>query len=491
MIKKYKNILNPLWRIVMQVLTLILSPITQQIKTKPVFWMTVFVFAFAVNTKALISPSGIKVDSVGEQENIKGERLKVFNEAKFGMFIHWGPYAIYGGEYKDGKKNYAEWIQLQAKIPANEYEKVAAGFNPVKFNADEWVKLARDAGARYIVITTKHHDGFCMFDTEQTDYNIVDYTPFKRDPIMELAEACKKNNIKLGLYYSIVDWHHPEFPEKYAQHGGFHGRPNPNANIDKYADYEIAQVKELLSKYGDVFVIWFDGGGAFKGVDKYGLLKGDKMIDAIRTLQPNCLINNRIGKGDYGTPEQHIPGEIQDQAFEVCMTIGKHWGYNKFETKFKSTKDLIRKLVDVSHKGGNFLLNVGPRPDGVIPEIYQSRMHEMGRWLAVNGASVYGTKASPFEESPWGRTTCRILSEKSVRLYLHIFENPTEHTIVVPALTENTKAIKAWLLADKHKKRLKLTQKMKGGQITINLPKQLSDDIDTVVVLDIDNEKKQ
>ncbi len=415
-------------------------------------------------------------------------RLDSLNQAKFGIFIHWGPYAVLGGQYRNGKKNYAEWIQLQEHIPADEYEKIAASFDPEKFDADAWVRLVRDAGAKYLVFTAKHHDGFCMYHTELTDYNIVDYTPFKRDPLKELAAACKKYHIRLGIYYSLVDWHHPEFPAKYSQRG-FHGRPRPDADIRKYADYEIGQVKELLSNYGDVFVIWFDGGGAFKGVDKFSLLKGDELIKTIRMLQPGCLINDRLGKGDYGTPEQHIPGEIQDHAFEVCMTIGKHWGYNRFETDFKSTEDLIRKLVDIAHKGGNFLLNIGPKPDGTIPEVFRQRLRGMGRWLAVNGESIYGTKGSPFAQTPWGRATSRILQDGTIRLYLHVFDMPPDHVLRVPLPEKGRKVKNVRFLADTSGGNpLSFSRDEEKGILSIQMPAELPDTMDTVVVLDLEEQ---
>lgn len=418
-------------------------------------------------------------------------RLEWFHDAKFGMFIHWGPYAVIAGEWK-GKQNanFGEWAMLQFNISGPDYEQVARGFNPVKFDAEQWVKIARDAGMRYIVITSKHHDGFCMWGTKQTNYNIVDFTPFKRDVLKELADACRKHDMKLGLYYSIVDWHHPEFPPKYSNHSrGYHGFPNPNADINKYADYQLAQIRELLTNYGDICVAWFDGGGSFQNADRYGLLKGDEMVSLIRSLQPDCLINNRIGgdKWDYGTPEQKIPGEIQDQAFETCMTIGKKWGYNKLDTNYKSSQTLIRNLIDIAHKGGNFLLNVGPNAEGQIIPAHVERLSAMGKWLEVNGESIYGSKNSVFAELPWGRSTTKLRDGgESTRIYLHIFDWPSDGRLLVPGLKNR---LRAYLLADYPQTQLK-TENSDAGVVITGLPPTAPDPVATVIVLDFKGKPK-
>ena len=279
------------------------------------------------------------------------DRLAWFNEAKFGLFIHWGPYAVPAGEW-GGKSDYGEWIMLQADVPVDEYEGLARGFNPVKFDAAEWVRLAKEAGMKYMVITAKHHDGFAMYDSKLTDYDIVDFTPFKRDPIKELSEESRKAGINFSVYYSIVDWHHPEFPARYSQirrqfPQGYHGRPNPDADVAKYADYQMGQVRELLTHYGDIGILWFDGGGSFRNRDRKALLKGEELVRMIHELQPRTLINNRLGFGsDYGTPEQSIPSGPLGTAFEVCMTLNRHWGYNKNDDDWKSAKTAPTNMVN-------------------------------------------------------------------------------------------------------------------------------------------------
>jgi alpha-L-fucosidase len=330
-----------------------------------------------------------------------------FRKAKFGLFVHWGPYAVPAGEWGD-KKDYGEWIMLSANIPSKEYEGLARQLNPVKFDAKEWVGLAKDAGMNYIVVTAKHHDGFCMYDSKLTDYDIVDYTPWKRDPFKELAEESRKAGIKFCPYYSIVDWHHPEFPQGLSQvrrehPDGFHGAPNPKADIKKYAEYQKGQVRELLTNYGDVGIVWFDGGGSFRNRDRKALLDGKALVDMIRELRPGILINNRLGfGGDYGTPEQHIPGGASAHPFEVCMTLNRHWGYNKNDNDWKSSETIIRNLVDIASKGGNYLLNVGPTAEGVIPEASQRILREVGQWLKVNGEAIYDSAAGPSNENVRG-----------------------------------------------------------------------------------------
>jgi alpha-L-fucosidase len=384
--------------------------------------------------------------------------LERFNRDKFGMFIHWGPYAALAGRW-DGRQDpkWAEWIQLQAEISGSQYEAQAREFNPQSFDADAWVRTARDAGMKYVVFTSKHHDGFCMFHTRQTRYNIVDWTGFKRDPTRELAEACARHGVRLGFYYSVVDWHHPEFPPRYSNFdSNFHGFPNPHADIHKYADYQLAQIRELLTGYGPISVIWFDGGGSFQNADRYALLKGDEMVQTIRQLQPQCLINNRIGggseapgnastpRGDYGTPEQDIPGTIQNHAFEVCMTIGRTWGYNPIDDQLKSGAELTRALIDIAHKGGNFLLNVGPDGQGVIPEPSRQRLEVIGSWLTINGPSIYGTRNSLFASLPWGCSTTRLLPDGNTRIYLHVFDRPADGRLALPGL--RGKILKAYPL---------------------------------------------
>src|SRR5439155_20601574 len=245
-----------------------------------------------------------------------------------------------------------------------------------KFDAKAWAKVAKNAGMKYVVITAKHHDGFSMFDSKLTDYDIVDATPYKRDPMKELAEAVRAEGMTFCFYYSVPDWHHPDFPAKYSQRVdkttglGFHGDPNPDADVEKYVAYVKGQVRELLTNYGPIGILWFDGGGSF-GKDndlRIKVMHAQEIIDMIHEIQPNCLVNNRLGlPGDYGTPEQKIPDKKSDTPWETCMTLNKHWGYNKNDHDWKEPKEVIQKLADIASKGGNYLLNIGPTAEGEFP----------------------------------------------------------------------------------------------------------------------------
>ncbi len=407
-------------------------------------------------------------------------RTEWFREAKFGMFIHWGLYSVPAGKWKDQPSTFlAEWIMKQANIPSSEYEPLAKQFNPVKFNAREWVAVAKAAGMKYLVITSKHHDGFSMYDTKLSDYSVVKATPWGKDPMKELAAACKEAGITFCFYYSDPDWHHPEFPAQYSQ-GGFHGAPNPNADLEKYVKYMQGQVRELLTNYGPIGILWFDGGGSFRNEPMAELLHAQETIDMIKSIQPQCLVNNRLGlPADYGTPEQYIPGKKPQTLFEVCMTTNGHWGYNQFDDKWKSAETLVHNLADIAGKGGNYLLNVGPTAEGIFPPAVVPILKEVGEWLAVNGESIYGTGPGPFAKLAWGRCTA-----KPGRLYLHVFDWP-QGSLELPGLTNKTG--KAWLLSDKDKKPLTVERKS-ADSVTIQLPATAPDKIDSVVVLEIEGE---
>lgn len=421
--------------------------------------------------------SVVGASAAESQDSSNAERTAWFREAKFGLFVHWGLYAVPAGEW-NGSTNHAEWIMLTGKIPSAEYEKFAPKFNPVKFNAKQWTQLAKEAGMKYMVITSKHHDGFCMYDSDATTYDIIDATPFNRDPMKELAAACHDTDLKFCFYYSVPDWHYPDFPAKYSQRG-FHGDPNPNADLDKYVDYVKTQVKELLTNYGPIGIMWFDGGGSFRDADRVKLMHAQEIVDLIHRLQPKCLVNNRLGlPADYGTPEQHIPGQAPKSLFEVCMTLNRHWGYNKNDHDWKSPETVIRNLVDIVGKGGNYLLNVGPTAEGTIPDEAIRILHEVGQWMDANGESIYGTTASPFRELPWGRCTA-----KPGKLYLHVFDWPTDGKLLVPNL--RNQVTKAYLLTTPQRP---CPVEQGDEQVTVRVPGQMPNPIDTVVVLQIDGE---
>ncbi len=313
-------------------------------------------------------------------------RMDWWRSAKFGMFIHWGIYAVPAGEY-NGKTTYGEWIMQEAKIPVAEYEKFAPQFNPEKFNADDWVLMAKNAGMKYIVITSKHHDGFCLWDSKVSNYDVIDRTPFKRDIMKELSDACKKHGVVFCMYHSIMDWHHPD---------------ENKTSIARYREeYMKPQLKELVTKY-DPGVLWFDG----EWVEEWTEDQGKDLYNWLRSLKPSLIINNRVGKGrngmqgmnkigekyagDFGTPEQEILHTKSDLDWESCMTMNDHWGYNKADHNWKTANQLIWNLVDVVAKGGNYLLNVGPTGEGLFPDSSIQRLKEMGDWMKVNKEAIYG-----------------------------------------------------------------------------------------------------
>ena len=418
---------------------------------------------------------------LAETKAQRDKRMTWWREARFGMFIHWGLYAVPAGEY-NGKKvgGIGEWIMRNGQIPVSEYEKFAKGFNPVKFDAKEWVSIAKGAGMKYIVITSKHHDGFCMFGTKLTDYNIVDATPFKRDPLKELADECHRQGIKMCFYHSVLDWHHPDYLPRVP----WDKRPTEGASYARYIDHMMGQLRELLTNYGEIGVIWFDGGWEHKPNEQ----RSEEVVGMIRSLQPGIIINNRIGiPQDFDTPEQTIPATgIPGRDWETCMTMNGSWGYRKDDQGWKSVEDLLRKLVDIASKGGNFLLNVGPTAEGLIPQASVERLGAMGKWLSVNGQSVYGTTASPFRKLPWGRCTLRHGSGQASSgdtLYLHVFDWP-KGELGVPGL--KNKVTKAYLLADKDRAPLKVTAG--EGKLTVALPAEAPDKIDTVVVLEVEGQ---
>jgi alpha-L-fucosidase len=396
-------------------------------------------------------------------------KMQWWKDAKFGMFIHWGIYSVPSGKWGE-TTTYGEWIMHTAKIPRAEYGALAQKFNPTKFNAEEWVKLAKDAGQKYIVITSKHHDGFAMFGSKADPYNIVDATPFKRDILKELAEACRKEGMKLGFYYSQAqDWYHPGG----AVSGNVEWDETHKGDMNKYIDeIAIPQVKEILANYGDVAVLWWD-------TPTNMTKEMTEKLAALTKPYPNLITNNRLGAGmggDLETPEQFVPATgFPGRNWEVCMTMNGHWGYNAYDDRWKSTEDLLRKLIDIVSKGGNFLLNVGPNQYGIIPEVCQQNLREMGTWLKINGEAIYGTQASPFPFLSWGRSTL-----KGQTLYLHVFDWPKDGKLVVPFANKITKA---YLLADA-KTSLKVTAGKEKS--TIQLPSYAPDKIASVVAVEFE-----
>jgi len=372
----------------------------------------------------------------------QAERMAWFNHDRFGLFIHWGVYSVPAGEWQ-GKTNYGEWFLEETKMPVSQYMKYAKEFNPVKFDARQWVQMAKDAGMKYIVITSKHHDGFGIFRSDLTDW-CMKSTPFPRDPLRELADACKQEGIRLCFYHSIMDWHHPDWETRRAWNDT---TPDTPPVMERYIEFMKGQLKELITRYGPLGILWFDG----EWEKPWTVERGRDLYNYVRGLQPDIIINNRVGKGragmngmdkgeggvgDYGTPEQEIPatGFGPGVYWESCMTMNNHWGYNKHDQNWKSTKTLVRNLVDCASKGGNYLLNVGPTSEGLFPEQSVQRLAEIGRWMKVHHESVYGTTASPFKSLGWGRCTQKPAPGGKTRLYLHVFDWPADGSLLVPGL---------------------------------------------------------
>ncbi len=463
---------------------------------------------FAVTALAQTAPSG--QSPVKPYDAAQQQRMAWFTHARLGMFIHWGLYAIPAGQWP-GRANTtrAEWIMLQENLPSSEYEKLAPQFNPVKFDAHAWVDVAKAAGMKYLVVTSRHHDGFSMFATKQTPYNIIDATPFGRDPIKELADACHQAGIVFCVYYSIADWHHPDSPAEYSQrvrdpetnkqdpNHGFHGNPNPNADVHKYDAFMRAQIRELLTRYGEIGIVWFDGGGAFKVSNRGELLEADQMAELIHSLQPACLINNRLGvAADYGTPEQRIPGGRTVDPFEVCMTLNGHWGYNRFDDNWKSPETVVRNIADIVSKGGNYLLNVGPKATGEFPAEAVNILREVGKWTHTNGAAIYGAGPTPFgaelgyEDSAkkdrdgkpaWvDRDEWRCTTQPG-NLYFTLLKWPGEK-FTLPAFPN--KIVRAYLLADPMQHALRVTPG--AGGATITLPAMAPEGLAPVLGIEIE-----
>ncbi len=413
----------------------------------------------------------------------RDRRMAWWREARFGMFIHWGLYAIPAGRWKGQKIGGAgEWIMHTAKIPVAEYEPLQKQFNPVKFDARQWVDIARRAGMKYIVITSKHHDGFCLFDSKLTDYDVMG-TPFGRDILKELADACHQAGLRICWYHSIMDWHHPD----YLPRRPWDPRPGVPADFNRYVEHLKGQVRELLTNYGKIGVLWFDGEWENTWTHEHGKM----MYQYVRSLDPDIIVNNRVDKGrqgmagltaggdfagDFGTPEQEIPATgLPGVDWESCMTMNNTWGYKLDDQDWKSPQTLIRNLIDIASKGGNYLLNVGPTAEGLIPEPSVERLARIGQWMDVNGESIHGTSASPFRRLPWGRAT-----QKPGRLYLHVFDWPAG-ALEVPGLRNPVR--RAYLLAD-HKHELAVRAGPSG--VTVAVPKQAPDPIASVVVLEIE-----
>ena len=391
--------------------------------------------------------------------------VQQWREMKFGLFIHWGPVSLKGTEIGWSRGGERRGRSGKGSIPAEIYDNLYKQFDPVKFNADEWVQVAKDAGMKYLVFTSKHHDGFSMFDSKLTDYKITN-SPFKRDVVRELADACHKAGLKLGYYYSPVDWYHPDYRTE---------------NHARYIEFLHGQLREICSNYGKIDIIWFDGlGGSAKDWDSENLFK------MIRRLKPHVIINNRAGlPADHDTPEQRIGKFQNDRPWETCMTICRQWAW-KPNDDMKSLKQCIHTLVRVVGGDGNLLFNVGPMPDGRIEPRQVERLREMGAWLKKYGKSIYSARGGPFMPGPWGAST-----HKDNKIYVHVLNWPGD-TLTLPPIPREIIASSvltggtATVISDISFRGGNATTRSTVEAIEISVLKEQRNEIDTIIELTLD-----
>jgi alpha-L-fucosidase len=397
--------------------------------------------------------------------------MQAWQDMRFGMFIHWGPVSIKGTEIG--------WSRGR-EVPTQEYDQLYRQFNPRQFDASAWVKTAKDAGMKYLVITSKHHDGFCLWPSRYTDYHIGN-TPFKRDVLKELSEACQRQGIQFCTYHSICDWYHPDYP--LGSPGGKTKKQNPN--MPRYNRYLTNQTQELIENYGPLGIMWFDGEWESPWTREYG----QALYDTLKDIQPSLIINNRVSKGregmagttkqtefnpgDYDTPEQRVGGFNRDRPWETCMTICRQWAW-KPDDNMKSLAQCLQTLIRTAGGDGNLLFNVGPMPDGRIEPRQVERLREMGAWLQQYGAGIYGTRGGPFKPGTWGASTC-----KDNRIFLYIMNWPAQGPLELPALEATVKATRALTGGT--------VQLLHGdGTLTLDVPAADRDAIATIVELAVD-----
>lgn len=413
------------------------------------------------------------------------DKMRWWREARFGMFVHFGLYSVLAGEW-GGRTDYGEWIRNNAKIPVDEYDTMLGRFNPQAFDADRLAALAAAAGMKYLVITTKHHDGFALWPSAHGTFN-VSRTPYGKDIMRAVADACRRHGVVPCWYHSIMDWHHPDYlPRRDWEQTT---RPPTGASFDRYVQYLDAQVEELLTQYGDIGVMWFDG--EWEGAT-WTYARGVALAEHCRRLQPNVLLNSRVGPkapgeselsggkvGDFGTPEQKVPDRgLPGVDWESCITMNDNWGFNRADHKWKSLPTLVGMLTETASKGGNLLLNVGPRGDGSLPPESVERLEGLARWMQGHGEAIHGTAASPFEGLGFRVTrTAR-------RFNCFLPDWPTARELVLPGL--RTQPARAHMLAGPRRQRLGVELVERG--VVVTLPERASDPVCSVLALDFDVE---